>query len=50
MAVFNPPASLETVCGGPKSPEARTDVLNPRIISTANVKYFKLFVRISPFS
>jgi hypothetical protein len=49
MAVFNPPASLETVWGGPKSPEAKANVLNTRIIRTASVNILKLFVRISPF-
>ena len=49
MAVFNPPASLETVCGGPKRPLAKANVLNTRIIKTASVNILKLFVRIFPF-
>jgi hypothetical protein len=49
MAVFNPPASLEIVCGGPKIPEAKTNVSNTRVIRTASVNILNLFVRISPF-
>ena len=49
MAVFNPPASLETVWGGPKRPAAKAIVLVTRINNAASENIFKLFVRISPF-